>query len=211
MKPNLQKEILEDPSETVRAAVNQEELKLLNRSEQKELSALRDILVTLSPFTIRFIEQYIRTASAGQAARLAGSKAVNPEAVGYKLLTDKRVQQAIAIAMKKRIEAVGLDSIEVIMKIRRVYDEALEAGKFDTANKACELLQREIERAIKTGLESTKVGKVAAKLGAEAHNEEVVIDTELDRVLSIVSRIPTNKEELKSKSASLSGNDSITA
>lgn len=60
-----------------------------------------------------------------------GSKSNSPEVVGYKLLQNPNVQMAIAIIMKKRIEAVGLDTIEVIMKIRRVYDEALVAGKFD--------------------------------------------------------------------------------
>ena len=123
--------------------------KLLTTDKAKDTKALRDILIGLSPFQIRFIEQYIRTGSAGQAARLTGSEAKNPETIGYKLLQDERIIKAIAIAMKKRIEAVGLDSVEVIMKIREVYDAAMEAGRFQDANKACELLQKEIERASK--------------------------------------------------------------
>jgi len=184
------KEILEDPSAVVKQATNESEAKLLNRDERKEMQALKEILLELTPFQIRFIEQYIRTGVAGQAARLAGSKSNQPETIGYKLLTEPKIQKALAIAMKKRIEAVGLDSVEVIMKLRRIYDEALEAGKFEAANKACELLQREIERASKAPGEATKVGKVAARLGAEEHQETQVVENEFDRVLSIVYKNP---------------------
>lgn len=189
MIKNTFEEILEDPACVVKQASDDAEFKLLNRQERKEMKALREILVDLTTFQIRFIEQYIRTGSAGTAARLAGSKAANPESVGYKLLQDIRIQKAVALAMKKRIEAVGLDTIEVIQKIREIYDSAMEAGKFDSANKACELLQREIERAQKgIGGEATKAAKVAARLGAEGHNDDQVIDTEVDRVISILSK-----------------------
>jgi hypothetical protein len=172
-------------NEIVHQATDAKEFKLLNREESKEMKVLRDLLTDLSAFQIRFIEQYIRTASAGQAARLAGSKSDKPENVGYKLLQDPRIQKAIAIAMKKRIEAVGLDTVEVIMKIREVYDAAMEAGKFNEANRACELLQKEIDRASKAPEGLTKQGKLIAKLEDGGGN----VDHELSKVLEIVQNI----------------------
>lgn len=160
--------------------------KLLATSKEKDTKALRDILIGLSPFQIRFIEQYIRTGSAGQAARLAGSEAKNPETVGYKMLQDERIIKAISIAMKKRIEAVGLDSVEVIMKIREVYDAAMEAGKFQDANKACELLQKEIERASKAAEVPSQAKGKLDKLKTDG----VEVSEELDKVINIISNIP---------------------
>lgn len=181
-------EIMEDPAAVVKAATEESEFKLLNKEERKDTIALREMLSDLTSFQIRFIEQYIRCGVAGQAARLAGSKAANTDTVGYRLLQDIKIQRCIAIAMKKRIEAVGLDTVEVIQKIREVYDAAMEAGKFDAANKACELLQKEIERATKgSSLEATKVGKVVAGLGGQGHNDQEVVATELDRVVSLIS------------------------
>jgi hypothetical protein len=172
-------------SDIVKEAMENREFKLLNRDEAKEMKALREILNDLSAFQIRFVEQYIRTASASQAARLAGSKSATPETIGYKLLQDPRIQKAIAIAMKKRIEAVGLDTVEVIMKIREVYDAAMESGKFNEANRACELLQKEIDRASKAPEGLTKQGKIIAKLEEGGGN----VDHELSKVLEIVQNI----------------------
>ena len=160
-------------------------LKKLTKDESKELSAMREVLMNLSAFKIRFIEQYIRTASAAQAARLAGSTSKTPEAVGYKLLQDPQIQKAIAMAMKKRIEATGLDTVEVIMKIREVYDAAMEAGKFSEANKACELLQKEIDRASKAPESTTKQQAQLAKLEEGGGN----VDHELSKVLELVQGI----------------------
>lgn len=176
---------IDDHTELKDASLEKEELKLLNRDEAKEAKALRELLISLSAFQIRFIEQYIRTASAGKAARLAGSKSNTPETVGYKLLQDPRIQKAIAIAMKKRIEAVGLDTVEIIQKLREVYDLALEAGKFNDANRACELLQKEIERATK-GAGETKATKTLAKMELDGQD----VSEELDKVISIVNSIP---------------------
>lgn len=133
----------------VEVAQNNEEMKLLNRDEKKEYTKLREILTQLNGFEVRFVEAYIKTASASKAAVMAGSNSKTPETVGYKTLQKPLVQQAIAIAMKKRIEAVGLDTIEVVEKTRRVYNEALEAGKYESAIKACDLLNSMIQQAQK--------------------------------------------------------------
>lgn len=166
------------------------EFKLLETDSPKDTKLLRDMLSGLTSFQIRFIEQYIRTGIAGKAARLAGSESKTPEAVGYKMLQDERIQKCIAIAMKKRIEAVGLDTVEVIMKIREVYDAAMENGKFQEANKACELLQKEIERASKAA-GVVHDAKASTKLKQMEVNGQDVSE-ELDKVISIVSSIPRN-------------------
>lgn len=182
----------------VAQASSPNEYKLLKRDEKKEAKALREVLLKLSTFQVRFVEQYIRTASASHAARLAGSKSGNPEIVGYKLLQNPTVQQAIALAMRKRIEAVGLDSIEVIQKIRAIYDVAMENGKYADANKACELLQKEIERASKkpTIDQTPEFYKGASSKNLPVPHEDLIehgvnIDEDLEKVISIISSKPT--------------------
>lgn len=164
----------------VKVASDVEEIKLLDRDERKEFKELRSILQELSGFQIRFVEAYVKTASAAQAARMAGSKAQNPEVVGYNTLKNEKVQQAIAIAMKKRIEAVGLDTVEVIQKIREVYNAALEANNFMAAVKACELLQKEIDKAKKVPLTTTE-SPAAGSPSTEAASD-------IERVVSILSK-----------------------
>lgn len=164
----------------VKVASDLEEIKLLDRDERKEFKELRTILQSLSGFQIRFVEAYVKTASAAQAARMAGSKAQNPEVVGYNTLKNERVQQAIAIAMKKRIEAVGLDTVEVIQKIREVYNAALEANNFVAAVKACELLQKEIDKSRKAP--AAGVEPVAA--GSQTQEET----SDIERVVSILAK-----------------------
>jgi len=175
----------------VEVSTKSEELKLLTRDEKKEYEKLREILKGLTSFQIRFVEQYIRTASAGKAAKLAGSQSVTPEIVGYKLLQNPSIQMAISIAMKKRIEAVGLDTIEVIQKIREVYDAAMQSGKFDAANKACELLQKEIERASKyqpLSEKTTKAGKAALEPKPIHEEDGVNIDTNLTNIIEMIQK-----------------------
>lgn len=176
------------PHNAVAIAVDKEELKLLNRDEQKEYKILRELLTTMTPMQIRFVEAYVKTASAAQAARMAGSKSGSPEVVGYSMLKMPKVQQAIAIAMKKRIEAVGLDTIEVIQKIREVYNHALNEKNYQAAIKACELLQKEIDKARQT---KNTVGEQLVKdSGGKVSNasESLEKDEALEKVISILSR-----------------------
>lgn len=173
------------------ASQSTEELKLLTRDERKEYEKLREILKGLTSFQIRFVEQYIRTASAGKAARLAGSNSVTPEIVGYKLLQNPSIQMAISIAMKKRIEAVGLDTVEVIQKIREVYDAAMQSGKFEAANKACELLQKEIDRASKyqpINEKLSKPGKAAIDPKPIHEEEGFNVDENLTNIIEMVQK-----------------------
>jgi len=171
----------------------QGELKVFSRDRQKEIKALREILNQLNPFQVRFIEAYIKTASASQAAKMAGSNSKTPETVGYKTLQDPRVQSAIAIGFKMRIEAVGLDTTEVIVKLRTVYDLAIEAGKFADANKACELLQKEIERASKAPGMTTHQ-KVLANMNIDGEN----VDTELNKVVELLQGTPRITQSVSS-------------
>jgi phage terminase small subunit len=181
----MQEAIPDKPAEVVKAAMgDRDELKLFTRDKQKELKILRDLLQDLNPFQIRFVEAYIKTASASQAAKMAGSNSKTPETVGYKTLQDARVQSAIAIGFKMRIEAVGLDTTEVIVKLRKVYDMAIEAGKFADANKACELLQKEIERANKAP-QMTSQGKLVSKMETDGEN----IDHELNKVVELLQGV----------------------
>lgn len=189
MPVNIQAPIPTDMHEAVTVATTNEETKLLNRDEKKEYAKLRELLTSMTSFQIRFVEQYIRTASAGKAAKLAGSNSNTPEAVGYKLLADPKIQMAIAIAMKKRIEAVGLDSVEVIQKAREVYTLAIENEKYDSAIKALEVLQKEIERASKAPGGLSKVGEKLTNSGTNKpiyEEDGVDSQTELERVVNLV-------------------------
>ena len=164
----------------VEVVTNPDGFVAINRNEKKELEELRKLLTEMTAFEIRFVEGYIRTASAAAAAKEAGSTSVNPQLIGYKMLQKPNVIKAIAIAMKKRIEAVGLDTVEVIQKTREVYDAAMMAGKFEAANKACELLMKQIELASKIGsvnltASQTKVSKeLLNKQETEINANEVV-------------------------------------
>ena len=180
--------IPENANEVVQTAEDIATGKLLNRDKKKEYEKLKELFLGMTSFQISFVEAYIKTASAAQAARMAGSKADKPELVGYKTLQNPNVQMAISIAMKKRIEAVGLDTIEVIQKFREIYDKALEDGKYDAAIKACEGLQREVERAMKAqGGSVNQVGK-AAGMDKPVHMEDGVdVKDELHKVLSLVN------------------------
>lgn len=160
----------------------------LNRNEKAELKELRETLLKLTAFQIRFVEGYIRTASPATAAKEAGSTSVNPELVGYKTLQNPNVIKAIAIAMKKRIEAVGLDTVEVIQKTREVYDAAMLAGKFEAANKACELLMKQIELASKVGSVNLTASQTRASKELLNKNDIKVTDDEVEQVLGIISR-----------------------
>ena len=170
----------------IKVAQENEELKLLTRDERKEYKVLREILTELTPFQVKFVEAYIKTASAAQAARIAGTKSSTPEITGYTALKNPKVQQAIAIAMKKRIEAVGLDTIEVIQKIREVYTTALAASNYAAAIKACELLQKEVDKA--NGLMPTAVGNAKIKAVAVKKEEKEEKDEDLEKVISILSK-----------------------
>lgn len=172
----------------IEVAVDPSNFVTLKRNDKAEFEELRKCLLECTAFEIRFIEGYIRTASAATSAKEAGSTSVNPELIGYKLLQKPRIQKAIAIAMKKRIEAVGLDTVEVIQKTREVYDAAMFAGKFEAANKACELLMRQIELASKIG--SVNLVANQTKSSKELLNKQdlKVTDDEVEKVLGIISR-----------------------
>jgi hypothetical protein len=176
---------MEDFHNAVDVATSESEMKLLNRDSKKEYAKLKEILLQLNGFDVRFVTAYIKTASASEAARLAGSNSKTPETVGYKTLQKPLVQQAIAIAMKKRIEAVGLDTVEVIEKTRRVYDEALAAGKYESAMKACDLLNSMIQQAMK--LQPSKAGQALVNKDKPIALEDGV-DTgeQLNNVLSLI-------------------------
>lgn len=190
----------QEPYNAVAVAADPSEYKLLNRDEKKEMMALRELMKDMTAFQIRFVEAYIKTASPGKAAQLAGSQSSRPEQIGYSLLQEDKIQKAVAIAMKKRIEAVGLDTIEVIQKLREIYDAAMLAGKYESANKACELLTKQIEMAQKFNSE-TKVAK-ATKAGERTFGGQGN-ESELSRVLQLFERLPTGKALLAQQSESL--------
>jgi hypothetical protein len=183
----------DEPYNAVAIAADPKELKLLNRDEKKEMLVLRELMKDMTAFQIRFIEAYIKTASPGMAAKMAGSQSARPEQIGYNLLQEDKIQKAIAIAMKKRIEAVGLDTIEVIQKLREIYDAAMLAGKYDAANKACELLTRQIELAQKFNSE-TQVAK-QSNVGKKAFGPQGS-ESDLSRVLDVLSKFGSKSPQL---------------
>lgn len=113
---------------------------LQKEPKDPEREELYEILAQLSPFEQRFIEAYPKASSGAEAARMAGSIAKRPEQVANNTLRKKEVMRAIALMRARRIEASGLDEVEVIEKIRSVFTQALAHKKYQDANKAAELL-----------------------------------------------------------------------
>lgn len=100
----------------------------------------RKAVLHLTDFEYKFVLAYTKASSNAEAARMAGSVSKNPERVAWNTLQKPHVQHAIALAMRRRIEAAALDSTEVIDNLRLNHRMALERGDIKAANESVKLM-----------------------------------------------------------------------
>jgi hypothetical protein len=115
-----------------------------NNSTKKLPDELRRKLELFTPFQRKYCEYRARALKQADAAEKAGSNAKGRPSltrVGWNIEnTVDGAKDYINWLQNKRAEAACVDNNEIIEKLRRVYDEAIDAGKFSEANKAAQLL-----------------------------------------------------------------------
>ena len=100
-------------------------------------------LEKLSPFTKRYAEFRAKGLKQSDASKKAGSNASTRKSlgrVGYNTEQQDGVKEYIAWLDYRRAKASVIDDLEIIDKLREVYDNALADGKYSDANKAVEHL-----------------------------------------------------------------------
>jgi len=104
---------------------------------------LRRKVELLNPMQKKYCEYRAKGLKQYEAAEKAGSKATTKEAmgrVGYNIEMKDGAKEYIEWLIALRAEQACVDEVEIIEKLRRVYDEAIDNGKYAEANKAAQLL-----------------------------------------------------------------------
>lgn len=104
---------------------------------------LKNKLANLSSFARKYAEYRAKGLRQPDASLKAGSKAKGRAAlgrVGWNTEQLEGVKDYILWLEHKRAKASVIDDLELVDKLREVYDEAMRAGKYNDANKAVELL-----------------------------------------------------------------------
>jgi hypothetical protein len=97
----------------------------------------------MTPFQKKYAQYRATPMKQADAAKRAGSNGSSRASltrVGYNTEQQEGVKEYIAFLMEARAKFAMVDSVEVIDKLRRNYDEALALGKIADANKAVELM-----------------------------------------------------------------------
>lgn len=113
----------------------------MNVHQEKMPEELKTLLEQVSPFAKRYAEFRAKGLKQADAAVKAGSSANGRSAqsrVGWNTEQIKGIKEYIEWLIYSRAKASVVDDHEIIQKLRKVYDEAMMAGKFNDANKALE-------------------------------------------------------------------------
>lgn len=127
---------------------------------------------SLTKFQKKYAEARARGIKQADAAIKAGSQANGRQAlgrVGYNTEQTPGIKEYISFLEEVRARHAMVDSIEIVEKLRRVYDEAIDAGKFNDANKAAELLGSMIGLFTK-GQQGIKAGPNTSSSGGAIEN-----------------------------------------
>ncbi len=103
---------------------------------------LKGQIDNLNPFQRKYCEFRSRGMSQGSAAREAGSEAEGSGAnrVGYQIEQIPGVKEYILHLQTERSKVHNVDEVEIIAKLRNLYEEGLKLGKLGDAVKAVALL-----------------------------------------------------------------------
>lgn len=141
---------------------------------------LRRKFEQFTPFQRLYAEYRAKGLKQSEAAKKAGSQAEDRGAlgrVGYNTERMAGIKEYILWMGEQRAKASVIDDIEIVEKLRRVYDEAITAGKFADANKAAELLGNVIGLFRPKQLESGTSLSSKTKNNVNAFKEEDNEDT----------------------------------
>lgn len=97
----------------------------------------------LTPMQRKYCEYRAKGLKQYEAAGKAGSSATTKESmgrVGYNIERMPGASEYINWLQEQRAKQACVDEIEIIEKIRAVYDEAMNDGKYAEANKAAQML-----------------------------------------------------------------------
>lgn len=149
--------------------------------------ALPDHLVhrveALSNFQRTYCEFRAKGLTQAEAALRAGSDAKDAQArgsVGYSIERIDGAKEYISFLTEQRAVASGLDTLEIINKLRDIYDYAVSKGQLKEANRSIELMAQVIGILGGKGrasVGSSKEGTTLTKNDTEAFKEEEVTTT----------------------------------
>jgi len=121
--------------------------------------------VALTERQQRFVEAYLETGNASEAAVRAGTTSKDPNKAGYKFLHDPEVADSIAKAQGERAKRAGLTADAVLEGIQRIAKKAEGEGDWPAALKAHELLGKHLRLFIERVEHSGKVSLVDLVVG----------------------------------------------
>lgn len=116
---------------------------MVDITAEKMPDALRNKLSNMTSFARKYAEYRAKGLKQADAAQKAGSVANGRQGlskVGWNTEQQDGVKEYILWLEHKRAKASVIDNLELVQKLRDVYDEAMSAGKYNDANKAIELL-----------------------------------------------------------------------
>ena len=145
-------------------------------TSEKMPDELKNKLANLSPFARKYAEYRATGIPQPDAADKAGSKAktrANLGKVGNNTERLDGVKDYIMWLEHKRAKAAVIDDLELVDKLRSVYREAMEAGKFNDANKAVEHLGNMIGAFDKKVIATTPSTTKETKNDTKAFSDEV--------------------------------------
>jgi len=129
-------------------------------------ATLKAHVENMSGFQRKYCEARSKGLKQADAVYKAGSNAssrANAGRIGYNTEQLDGVKEYISFLMEKRATLALVDSIEIVEKVRAVYDEAMEAGKFGEANKAAEMLGNMIGLFDKNKQQQTETSSSSSK------------------------------------------------
>lgn len=161
--------------------------------ESKMPDNLRVKVEKLTPYQRKYCEYRAKGLKQADAAEKAGSGAADRAAMsrgGYNIEQMDGAKDYILWLQEQRARASVVDEIEVIEKLRAVYEQAMDSNKFAEANKAAELLGNAIGMFKPTG--SSKTAEVSSKDGPKNNTKafkEDSDDTETSERLSKLAKL----------------------
>lgn len=158
---------------------------------------LEPLVENFSPFVRTYCEYRSKGLKQGEAARRAGSNASDKNAmsrVGYQAEQSPGAKEYIFWLQQQRAKVAMIDQVEIIDKLRQIYDQSMKVEKFKEANTSVELMGKMIglfgASAIKNGTvaEAQKDTTEAFKEADATDNETLARMEKLQEMLREVNK-----------------------